>query len=76
MNRKEMPINFFLMKDVRVRSLMSRDPEVAAAGLRFIELTLRYKYSLNFFWLGRPIVQLPQDIVAMPRNWSGALSLI
>lgn len=25
----------------------------------------RYKYSYNFSWLGRPIIQFPQDIVAM-----------
>ncbi len=25
----------------------------------------RYKYSYNFTWLGRPIIQYPQDIVAM-----------
>ena len=25
----------------------------------------RYKYSYNFSWLGRPIIQFPQDIMAM-----------
>jgi len=25
----------------------------------------RYRYSYNFSWLGRPIIQFPQDIVAM-----------
>jgi len=30
----------------------------------FIE-TFKYKYSYNFDWLGRPIIQTPQDIVAM-----------
>jgi cephalosporin hydroxylase len=25
----------------------------------------RYKYSYNFSWLGRPIIQFPEDIVAM-----------
>ncbi|HEX5000802.1 MAG TPA: cephalosporin hydroxylase family protein [Terriglobia bacterium] len=25
----------------------------------------RYKYSYNFTWLGRPVIQFPQDIVAM-----------
>src|SRR5258708_21775501 len=27
--------------------------------------TARYRCSYNFDWLGRPIIQLPQDIVAM-----------
>lgn len=26
---------------------------------------LRYKYSYNFTWLGRPIIQYPQDVIAM-----------
>ena len=30
----------------------------------FIE-SCRHKYSYNFSWLGRPIIQFPQDIVAM-----------
>lgn len=32
-------------------------------GLRFIIDTLSDKYSYRFKWLGRPIIQLPQDIV-------------
>jgi cephalosporin hydroxylase len=31
----------------------------------WIRETARYKYSYNFTWLGRPIIQFPQDIVAM-----------
>ena len=27
--------------------------------------TIRHKYSYNFSWMGRPIIQYPQDIVAM-----------
>src|SRR5438067_6068922 len=27
--------------------------------------TLAYRYSYNFAWLGRPIIQYPQDMVAM-----------
>ena len=31
----------------------------------FIRLSTALKYSYNFSWLGRPIIQYPQDIVAM-----------
>lgn len=31
----------------------------------WVRETARYRYSYNFSWLGRPIIQLPQDIVAM-----------
>ena len=32
---------------------------------RFLEETIEAKYSYNFFWLGRPIIQYPQDIQAV-----------
>lgn len=35
------------------------------AGRDFMQSTLLPNYSYNFFWLGRPIIQYPQDIVAM-----------
>jgi len=31
----------------------------------FMENTIRNKYSYNFSWMGRPIIQYPQDIIAM-----------
>jgi len=31
----------------------------------FLENTIRTKYSYNFSWMGRPIIQYPQDIIAM-----------
>jgi len=32
-------------------------------GLKFVTDTLADKYSYNFKWLGRPVIQLPQDII-------------
>jgi len=37
---------------------------IESAG-RFMEETTLPKYSYNFEWLGRPIIQYPQDVVAM-----------
>ena len=34
-------------------------------GLKFVIDSLEDNYSYNFEWLGRPIIQYPQDIVAM-----------
>lgn len=31
----------------------------------FCKETIKSKYSYNFMWLGRPIIQYPQDIIAM-----------
>jgi cephalosporin hydroxylase len=35
------------------------------AGLDFARISTMPKYSYNYFWLGRPIIQYPQDMVAM-----------
>ncbi|MFA6636510.1 MAG: cephalosporin hydroxylase family protein [Candidatus Omnitrophota bacterium] len=34
-------------------------------GVKFVRDTAEYKYSYNFSWLGAPIVQFPQDVIAM-----------
>ncbi len=34
-------------------------------GFDFINNTVDTKYSYNFSWLGRPIIQYPQDIIAL-----------
>jgi cephalosporin hydroxylase len=44
---------------------MNRDANVRAASLQWLLATQQYKYSYNFQWLGRPIIQLPADIVAL-----------
>ncbi len=44
---------------------MSRDQKVVELGRLFLEDTAKYRYSYNFTWLGSPIIQLPQDIIAM-----------
>lgn len=35
------------------------------ASKSFMNATINSKYSYNFSWLGRPIIQYPQDILAM-----------
>ena len=41
------------------------DDRVRAATQEFILATLPYRYAYNFRWLGRPIIQFPQDMIAM-----------
>ena len=43
---------------------LSRDTELQVESMRWVERTGRHRYSYNFTWMGRPIIQLPQDIVA------------
>jgi cephalosporin hydroxylase len=48
----------------RVHSL-AQDTEFGAVSQRWLEASMRRKYVYNFEWLGRPIIQYPQDMVAM-----------
>lgn len=43
---------------------MAADPEMNALASRFMIASSPFKYSYHFNWLGRPIIQFPQDIVA------------
>uniref|UniRef100_A0A7V6A1H6 Cephalosporin hydroxylase n=1 Tax=Desulfobacca acetoxidans TaxID=60893 RepID=A0A7V6A1H6_9BACT len=40
-------------------------PELKSLSHQWLSAVSRYKYSYNFSWLGRPIIQFPQDIMAM-----------
>ena len=52
-------------RDAQRSAAMAADPEVIAAVRTLNAKAFEYKYYLNFRWLGRPIVQYPQDIVAL-----------
>lgn len=41
------------------------DMKLQQSSKSFIKNTIRTKYSYNFSWMGRPIIQYPQDIMAM-----------
>ena len=45
--------------------LQGKDSEFQATTQEWIDRSMHSKYSLHFEWLGRPIIQYPQDIVAM-----------
>ena len=39
--------------------------DIVASAKEFFSLSHKNKYSYNFSWLGRPIIQYPQDIIAL-----------
>jgi cephalosporin hydroxylase len=43
----------------------SENPNLMQAAQQFMAESLIPQYSYNFEWLGRPIIQYPQDLVAM-----------
>lgn len=44
---------------------MRDDARVQADARAFTNSSIAAQYSYNFFWLGRPIIQYPQDMVAL-----------
>lgn len=44
---------------------MPDDNDFQALSAQWLKASLPEKYSYNFTWMGRPIIQYPQDIVAM-----------
>lgn len=44
---------------------MQADPKYEDLRADLLSFMAKYKYSYNFSWLARPIIQLPQDILAM-----------
>lgn len=51
-------------KEEAIRQL-GRSEQIHSASNEWIASVSRLKYSYNFTWLGRPIIQFPQDMVAM-----------
>ena len=43
----------------------SKNKPLKEASRAFMDATINTKYSYNFTWLGRPIIQYPQDMIAM-----------
>jgi cephalosporin hydroxylase len=50
---------------VKRDSDMSVDKNLCDAAAKFLHASVKKKYSYNFSWQGRPIIQYPQDMVAM-----------
>ena len=45
--------------------MQGKDIALHEMSTRWLEQVGKYKYSYMFSWLGRPIIQFPQDIIAM-----------
>ncbi|MCK4347435.1 MAG: cephalosporin hydroxylase family protein [Thermoplasmatales archaeon] len=45
--------------------MQGQNKQLRSISNDFVKLTGKYKYTYNFSWLGRPIIQFPQDMIAM-----------
>lgn len=56
---------------------LGRDRDMQDLSRIWLRDTLKHRYTYNFSWLGRPIIQYPQDMVAMQELiWSVKPDLI
>ena len=46
-------------------SLMSKNSNFQELTKSWFKLSEKYQYSYHFSWMGRPIIQYPQDIIAL-----------
>ncbi|MBC5805061.1 MAG: cephalosporin hydroxylase [Candidatus Eremiobacter antarcticus] len=51
--------------DNRPTQTTATDKELADAARTFFLKSCEQKYSYNFTWLGRPVIQYPQDLIAL-----------
>ena len=52
-------------RNKKFEKTMSKDVEFKKLSQRWFDISLKYEYPYHFTWLGRPIIQYPQDIVAI-----------
>ncbi len=45
--------------------VIRNDSALVSSAAAFMRQSIEPKYSYNFTWLGRPIIQYPQDVIAM-----------
>jgi len=46
-------------------ALMAKNPSFRNLTNLWFKLSEKYQYSYHFSWMGRPIIQYPQDIIAL-----------
>lgn len=59
------PIEQFRTERAAAIDGYGRDGDFQALSNRWREASMAKRYVYNFDWMGRPIIQYPQDIVAM-----------
>lgn len=54
-----------IVNDTKTIAAMNADCELNEARKQIYPKLADYRYTYNFNWMGRPIIQLPQDMIAM-----------
>lgn len=64
-NSKMKEIKEFEKRNKKKIKLMSRDKTLAKISKQWFLNSYKYEYSYHFKWLGRPIIQYPQDMISI-----------
>jgi cephalosporin hydroxylase len=59
------PVARFREEMRRNQEQMSQSEDLRRLTLDWIVATARYRYTYGFEWMGRPVIQFPQDLLAM-----------
>jgi cephalosporin hydroxylase len=59
------PIEVYKAECIKRIELQGKNEKLLQISSKFAEETIRSGYSYNFTWMGRPIIQYPQDMIAM-----------
>src|ERR1700712_2812897 len=59
------PIQEFEEEKIKLIDANSKNTALKEAAYQFNVQSNKAKYSYNFTWMGRPIIQYPQDMIAM-----------
>ena len=59
------PIEEFILERTENIRKLGADEKMKALGHNFVTATGPYQYSHNFTWMGRPVIQFPQVMIAM-----------
>ncbi len=59
------PKDQFLKEQSERIESFGRDAELQSLSRQWLKMSMEKKYVYNFEWLGRPIIQYPQDMVAV-----------
>lgn len=59
------PVELYKAECKQRIELQGKNEQLLQVSNAFTEATIRSGYSYNFTWMGRPIIQYPQDMIAM-----------
>src|SRR5438445_10530409 len=59
------PLELFNIEKRKNIEGLGADDQAWEYARLFMQETGRFKYTYHFEWLGRPVIQLPQDLIAM-----------